>query len=355
MKWIHFPLTLSRPDALTRAFPSSLIPLVPHPSIMSRPLALLIVLLAVSAASLFGALLYGTFPISALQVLDSLLFPAPGVVHDVIWQLRAPRAAAAFACGGLLALAGALLQVLLRNALADPYILGVSSGAALGALVALAAGAGVALIHSAALAGALAALAVVFGLCARAGDWDPHRVLLTGVVLSAGLSALVSLVLVMAPHAQARGMLFWLMGDLAYAGSPLAAWLVLAGLTAACVAQAVKLDLLQLGDIKARSLGLAVKPLQLALFAAAALATVCAVLLAGSVGFVGLMVPHAVRLMGVARHRWLLPLAVLLGGSFLTVADTAARTLAAPQQLPVGVLTALIGVPAMLLLLGRSR
>ena len=320
---------------------------------MSRPLALTVVLVAVSAASLFLALVCGTFPISVLQVIDSLVFPVPGVVHDVIWELRAPRAAAAFACGGLLALAGALLQVLLRNALADPYVLGVSGGAALGVLLALVAGAGAMLANAAALAGASCAIAIVFGLSFRGGDWDVYRLLLTGVVLAAGFSALVSLTLVMAPHVQVKGMLFWLMGDLSYAGSPLPAWIVLVVVGAAAVAHAVKLDLLALGEVKARTLGLAVGPLQVALFAAAALATVAAVLLAGSVGFVGLMVPHAVRLLGVTSYRWLLPTAMLLGGSFLTVADTAARTLAAPQQLPVGVLTAIIGVPVMLFLLGR--
>lgn len=322
---------------------------------IARPAALLAAFAALAAAALFSALLFGTFPVSAQLVLDSLLFERSGLVHDVIWRLRAPRAAAAFACGALLALAGALLQVLLRNPLADPYVLGVSSGAALGALAAMAAGAGLAGVNGAALAGALGALAVVFAVGVRAGDWNPYRILLTGVVLSAGLSAVVSLTLVAAPQAQLRGMLFWLMGDLAYAGDPLFAWLVLAGLGAAATAYAVRLDLLALGELKARSLGLEVRGLQLALFGAAALATVAAVLLAGSVGFVGLLVPHAVRLLGVARHRLLLPLSMLAGGSFLTFADTLARTAAAPLQLPLGALTAIVGVPVMLWLLGRQR
>jgi iron complex transport system permease protein len=322
---------------------------------MSRPLLLLVALGLASLAAMFAALLSGSLPISARQVLDSVLFPAPGVVHDVIWQLRAPRALAAFACGALLALAGALLQVLLRNALADPYVLGVSGGAALGALLATAAGAGAALINAAALAGAGCALAIVFGLGLRAMGWDPYRTLLTGVVLAAGFSALASLVLVLVPQAQLKGMLFWLMGDLSYAASPAPAWAVLAVAAAVAMAQAMRLDLLALGEVKAASLGVAVKPLQLAIFFTAALATVAAVTLAGTVGFVGLMAPHAVRLMGVTAHRWLLPAAMLLGGAFLTLADTAARSLFAPQQLPVGAITALVGVPAMLFLLGRNR
>lgn len=322
---------------------------------MSRPVALGTALVAAAVASIFLALVAGPFPISARVVVDSVLFPLPGVVHDIIWELRAPRALAAFACGGLLALAGALLQALLRNALADPYVLGVSSGAALGALLALVAGAGVALMNLGALAGAACAIAIVFGLSFRSGEWDIYRLLLTGVVLAAGFSALVSLTLVTAPHFQVKGMLFWLMGDLSYADSPLAAWAVLVAGTALATSGARGLDLLALGEIKARSLGLPVKALQIAIFAVGATATVAAVMLAGSVGFVGLMVPHAVRLLGVATYRWLLPLSVLLGGAFLTVADTVARTIIAPQQLPVGVLTAIIGVPLMLWLLGRRR
>lgn len=317
--------------------------------------SLIFAFFAAAAASLFAALLFGTFPIAAQQVLDSVLFPEPGVVHDVIWRLRMPRALAAFACGGLLALSGTLLQVLLRNPLADPYILGVSGGASLGALTALTLGAGAAMMNSAALAGALAAIAVVFGLSFRRGDWNVYRILLTGVVLSTGLSALISLTLVLAPQAQVQGMLFWLMGDLSYAGDPSWAFLVLAGLTALGIAQSTRLDLLGLGELKAQSLGVAAVPLQLGIFLSAALATVAAVVLGGAIGFVGLLIPHAVRLLGVANHRQLLPLAVLLGGTFLTVADTLARTVIAPQQLPVGVLTALLGVPGMLLLLGRRR
>lgn len=312
-------------------------------------------LLSASVAVLFVALLAGTFPITVRQLVDSVINPVPGVVHDVIWQLRAPRALAAFACGGLLALAGLLLQVLLRNPLADPYILGISGGAALGALLAVTFGAGAVVVGSASLAGALAAILIVFVVGFRGQDWNVYRLLLTGVVLSAGLAALVSLTLALAPQAQVKGMLFWLMGDLAYAGDPLPACAILVTAVIAGVSQAVRLDLLALGDAKAQSLGVAVRPLQVVVFCGAALATVAAVQLAGAVGFVGLMAPHAVRLMGVTQHRVLVPLSVLLGGSFLTLADVAARTVWAPLQLPVGVLTALLGVPAMLWLLGRIR
>jgi len=321
----------------------------------SRVLALYGVLGVASIASLVAALALGSFPISFVSVVDSIVFPAPGVAHDVIWNLRAPRALAAFACGALLALAGTLLQVLLRNALADPYILGVSGGASLGALLAITAGASAMAMSVSAFAGAVAAIVVVFGLTYRAGDWNVYRLLLTGVVLSAGLSALISLTLVLAPEAQLKGMLFWLMGDLSQSGSPAFAALMALVLAAFGLAASLRLDLLALGELKARSLGVAVGPLQIAVFAAAALATVTAVVLGGAIGFIGLIAPHAIRLAGVAHHRALVPLSMLLGGALLTIADTAARTAWAPQQLPVGIFTALIGVPAMLFLLGRQR
>lgn len=322
---------------------------------MRRAPVLFAILGAASVASLTAALTFGSFPVGVVHVIDTIFHPLPGVVHDVIWNLRAPRALAAFACGGLLALAGTLLQVMLRNALADPYVLGVSGGASLGALLALTFGAGAIAMNVSAFAGASAAIAVVFGLTYRAGDWNVYRLLLTGVVLSAGLASLVSLTLVLAPEGQLKGMLFWLMGDLSQYDAPLPAVLVLIALTGAAAAASAQLDLLTLGELKARSLGVAVGPLQIAVFAAAALATVAAVVIGGAIGFIGLIAPHAIRLAGVSRHRALVPLAVLLGGSLLTIADTAARTAWAPQQLPVGIFTALIGVPAMLLLLGRQR
>jgi iron complex transport system permease protein len=320
-----------------------------------RSLAIGALFCTAGALSLAAALLLGSLHFGVAEVWDATVRTRSGVVWDVVWHLRAPRALAAFACGGLLALAGALLQVLLRNPLADPYVLGISSGASLGALAAIALGLTALSVNLAAFSGALAALVLLFVLSYRSGGWSMYRVLLTGVVLSAGLAALISLTLLLAPQAQVKGMLYWLMGDLSHADSPLAAWIVLLVVLSISCYMAVKLDLLALGEIKSRSLGLHVGALQITVFVCAALATVAAVMLGGAVGFVGLMVPHAVRLMGVTRHRSLLPLGVMLGGAFLTAADTAARMLWAPQQLPVGVLTALLGVPVMLVLLGRVR
>jgi iron complex transport system permease protein len=310
-----------------------------------------------AAASAFTGLLFGSVHIPADTVAHALLSSSDGndnVAHQIVRELRLPRVLAAFACGGLLALAGVLLQVLLRNPLADPYILGVSGGAAVGALLAMLLGWGLVLTNLSSLAGALTSVAIVFGLSFRAGGWNLYRLLLTGVVLSAGWGALTTLILTLAPASDVKGMLFWLMGDVSRAEEVLPAWVTLCVITAASMLFSRSLNVLGLGQLKAQTLGVAVLPLQVGIYFCASLATVAALMLAGAIGFVGLIVPHAVRLLGVNDFRWLLPLSILLGGSFLTLADTLARTLWAPQQLPVGVLTALLGVPMLLLLLSRK-
>jgi iron complex transport system permease protein len=276
-----------------------------------------------------------------------------GIAAHILWELRLPRVAAAFAAGALLSMAGVFLQLLVRNPLAEPYLLGVSAGAALAALLAILVGLNLAGVQLSAFAGALAATVLVFFLAGGA-DWNVFRLLLTGVVLSAGFGAGVSLLLAVAPASDGRGMLFWLMGDLGYATRPLLLWLTLGVTLALGVGLGRALDVLAAGELKARALGVATRPLFLVLFLTASAATAVVVAQAGPVGFVGLIVPHALRLSGITRHRLLLPAAVLAGGSFLTLADLAARTLAAPQQLPVGVFTALLGVPLLLWLLARK-
>jgi iron complex transport system permease protein len=279
-----------------------------------------------------------------------------GPTADIVLKLRLPRILAAFSCGGLLALAGVLLQVLLRNPLADPYIFGVSGGAALGVLLAMLLGTGTLMQTGWGLAGAIAASALVFGLSFRSANWNPYRLLLTGVVVAAGLNAALSLILVLAPQTAVKGMLFWLMGDLGYAEYPLPALAVLVILFVVAMPLAKAMNVLALGRIKAQSLGVAVTGAEVLLYGIAAVATVTAVLLGGTIGFVGLIVPHLMRMLGMADHRWLLPSAVLAGGSFLTIADTIARSAWAPLQFPVGVLTALLGIPVLLLLLaGRGN
>lgn len=321
---------------------------------MRRGLILSLVCLFALAA-LAGSIAVGSVSIPAGELMAALIGKSSGPVADIIWKLRLPRAVAGFACGGLLALAGTLLQVLLRNPLADPYIFGVSGGAALGVLLAMLLGLGVAMQTGLGLAGAIGASAAVFLLSFRGGEWNPYRLLLTGVVIAAGLNAVLSLILVLAPYTTVKGMLYWLMGDLGYAGNPLPALMVLAVLLVVILPLARTLNVLALGRTKALSLGVPVAGMEMLLYFLAAVATVTAVLVGGTIGFVGLIVPHLVRLLGLADHRWLLPASVLAGGSLLVVADALARSLWAPLQFPVGVLTALLGVPVLLLLLaGRS-
>lgn len=321
---------------------------------MQRPVRILLILFLAAPLVSAVALLAGSVALPAGEALRALAHPDGGTATHILWELRLPRVVAAFACGALLSMAGVLLQVLLRNPLAEPYVLGLSGGAAFAALGALLAGLALAGVQLAAFAGAVCAMFLVFALSGGPG-LNPLRLLLTGVVLSAGFGAGVSLLLALAPPMDGRGMLFWLMGDLAYARSPVLLWLAAAALLATGLAWGRALDVLAAGELQARALGVAVRPLKIGLFFAASAATAVVVAQAGPVGFVGLIVPHALRLSGVSLHRWLLPAAALAGGSFLTLADLAARTAAAPQQLPVGVFTALFGVPLLLWLLARRR
>ena len=319
-----------------------------------RALLVILLLALLGLASLVVALAAGSLPVSAADIGRALLGDTTGVAAEVVRELRLPRALAAFACGGLLALAGALMQVLLRNPLADPYVLGISGGASVGALSAMLFGLPLLLVNGGAFAGAFAAMLLVFGLARGDGSWTQTRLLLTGVIVAAGCGAAVALILSVAPENKLRGMLFWLMGDLSHAASPWPALAMLALGILAALPFSRDLNLLARGDLTARSLGVPVARLRGGVYVLAALATAAAVTTTGSVGFVGLIVPHLVRLAIGNDQRVLLPAAALAGGALLTLADTLARTVVAPQQLPVGVLTALIGVPVFLYLLTRS-
>jgi iron complex transport system permease protein len=314
---------------------------------------ILAALALVALAAVAFALAAGSVDIGVGAVARALLWPSDDADGAVVRELRLPRAMAAFAVGALLALAGTIMQVLLRNPLADPYVLGLSGGAACGALAALLAGAA-AMVTPAAFAGALVSTLLVFGLARGKGAWAPTRLLLTGVVVATGWGALIMLILTTAPEAQVRGMLFWLIGDLSGATRGGPGLLALAGVLAIAMFFARDATLLARGDTTAASLGVPVRGTTLALHALAAFATAVAVTLAGSVGFIGLVVPHAVRLAIGNDQRWLMPAAAVAGGALLTFADTVARTLIAPAQLPVGVLTAIVGVPLFLWLLRRS-
>jgi len=319
-----------------------------------RALGVLLLLGLLALFALGLALMLGSVPMTARDVLAVFTGHADGMAGRLVLELRLPRALSAFATGALLAMAGSLMQVLVRNPLADPYVLGISGGAAVAALLALLAGLGGLWLTGSAFGGALLAMLLVFGLAHRHGDWSPTRLLLTGVVLASGWGALVSFLLVVSPDSRLHGMLFWLMGDLAYAGDPGPALAILGLGLLACWPLARDLNVLQRGDLQAGVLGVDTRKLQRRLYLLASLLTASAVVQAGSIGFVGLVIPHLVRLLGLTDHRLLLPGAALAGGGLLVLADTLARTLLAPQQLPVGIITALIGIPLFLHLLQRS-
>ncbi len=315
---------------------------------------LILACLGLLAVASFGlALTVGSFKVSYGEVLAALLGQEGGG-GDVALQLRLPRAIAGFACGGLLALAGALMQVLLRNPLADPYVLGISGGAGVGAMFAILLGLPIIGVDGLAFAGALGAMFIVFGLAHGDGSWTQTRLLLTGVIVAAGCGALVALMLAIAEEHKLRGMLFWLMGDLGQSAQWWPALLALGVALLLAMPFARELNLLSRGMMQAQALGVAVGRLRYAIYLLASLATAASVTTAGSIGFVGLVVPHLVRLATGNDQRLLLPASVLAGGSLLLLADTLARTIIAPQQLPVGVLTALIGVPVFLFLLSRQ-
>ena len=324
---------------------------------LGRPLGRCLgVLGGLFVAGLFAfvlALHAGEVPVSWGDVAGAMGLGSGSGAAEVVRALRLPRALAAYACGALLALAGTLMQILLRNPLADPYVLGISGGAAVGALGAIALGAAAWVVDGAAFTGALTATFLVFGLARGDGAWTPTRLLLTGVIVAAGCGAAVSFMLVMTTDIRVQSMLFWLTGDASGATRPCPAFLLLLGGLARVLPFARDFNVLARGDLSARALGLRVERLRLLIYVLASLLTAVAVTQVGSVGFVGLVVPHLVRLALGNDQRVLLPAAALAGGALLTAADTAARTVMAPTQLPVGVLTALIGVPLFLFLLMR--
>ncbi|WP_420993453.1 FecCD family ABC transporter permease [Cupriavidus sp. 30B13] len=332
---------------------------------MRRALAVWLMLAAAGAAVFLLSLAVGSVPLTAAQVWHALAGGGAGTADTasaIVRELRLPRAVAAFACGGLLALTGALMQVLLRNPLAEPYVLGVSGGAATGALGAMLMMWPLWMVQAGAAGGALFSMVLVATLARRdllhpqvqGGHHEAgSRLLLTGVILAAGWGALITLILSVAPEARLRGMLFWLTGDLggtASYGVALGA-LVLAVLLAMPLARS--LNAMLMGETVAQALGVHVGAVRVSVFVLASVAIAVAITSAGSIGFVGLVVPHLVRLAWGNDQRLLLPASALLGGALLMAADLAARTVIAPAQLPVGVITALLGVPTFLFLLLR--
>jgi iron complex transport system permease protein len=309
------------------------------------------VLAALAAGIAVLALVAGSTDIGVRPALAALFGDASEPARTVVMELRAPRLLSAFTIGALLALAGVLLQALFRNPLADSYVLGVSGGSSVGALMALLLGASLWAVQCAAAVGAMLTTLLVLAL-ARGGA--TVRVLLTGVVVASACGALVTLVLVLADDGQLRGMMFWLAGDLGWAAHP---WAMTAGTLLAVVlalAIARPLDVLATGDTTAQSIGLDLGRWRMAIVIFAGALTAGAVIQGGSIGFIGLVIPHFVRLaFRTAAHRVVVPAAALAGGTLLAAADLVARTAAEPRQLPVGAIMALLGVPLFLVLLRR--
>jgi len=311
--------------------------------------------LAFAALFVFAlSLLSGSVRLDAGELWRGLS-AADSLSHSLIFDLRLPRASTAFAAGAVLALAGVLMQVLLRNPLADPFVMGVSGGAAVAALSAMLLGLTGVLIDAAATLGALAATVLVFALARGSGGWTPARLLLTGIVVAAGASAVVSMLLALGDETKLRSMLFWLMGDLSLSTRPGPLLGVLLAALVLALPFARHLNVLARGELQARSLGAPVDALRIAIFLANSVLTAACVTTAGTIGFVGLVTPHLVRMMLGADHRLVLPAAALLGGTLVMLADLCARVLFAPRQLPVGALTAIAGVPLFLLLMRRQR
>jgi iron complex transport system permease protein len=277
----------------------------------------------------------------------------------IVWELRLPRTLLAAVCGAGLAICGAIMQSLLRNPLADPFVLGISSGASTGAVlvVILGVGGGIVTLSTGAFIGAAAAFVMVLLLTAGAGG-TPDRVVLAGVAATQLFSALTSFIVTSSADAeQTRGVLFWLLGSLSgarWTDVVTCGTVCLVGLVI-CLALAPALDAFAFGEDAAASLGISVRWVRILLLVVTALITATLVSAAGAIGFVGLVLPHAARAVVGPGHRLLLPATALIGAIFLVWVDTVARTVFSPQELPVGVVTALVGVPAFAVILYRHR
>lgn len=315
------------------------------------------VLAGFAAVALVAGLMFGAVPFSPSEVVAALMDPEARAA-SIVRGLRLPRVLLGFVVGGSLAVSGAVLQALIRNPLADPYLLGLSGGAAIAAVVVIALGlTGGWVLPVASFAGAMLALVLVYRLSlVRGRRIDPHILLLAGVVVSAFTGALVSAVLTLSEASRLRNAYLWLLGGLGGAS-----WETLGVFAAySLVPLAVLLwrsrafDLLALGDDPARHLGVDPAALRRVAYLATGCLTAAAVASCGMIGFVGLVVPHAIRRAWGPLHATLLPAAFLLGGGFLVLADTVARSIAPPVELPVGVVTSVVGVPIFALLLRRS-
>jgi iron complex transport system permease protein len=332
------------------------------PPLRQRAVPIIAFLLCAALASLLIAGMSGSIAVAPSDLPDALaqvLRGRPASLAASLIELRGGRALMAFVTGGALALAGVMMQALLRNPLADPYVLGISAGASVGALFALLLMCAAATVDLAAMGGAVTVALLLYLLARRdmrsgvAAEGGTSLLLLTGVILSSASMALVTLMLSIAPEGRLRSMVFWMIGDLAGAPLRILPWLVLGAALAYALRNARAMNLLALHAEAAATLGVRVGAVRKGLFFVSAVLTASAVTSAGAIGFVGLIVPHACRFAFGPDHRVLVPAAVLGGGSLLVLCDTLARTVVAPTQLPVGAITALIGAPVFLYQLHR--
>jgi len=314
----------------------------------------LFILIVITLCSFLYALSAGSVDTGPATLLDIITGDSTELTRRIVLELRLPRTLHAFITGGLLAMAGALMQVLLRNPLADPYVLGISGGSAVFALLALLVGLSGFFLSLSAFAGAMLAMFLVFGLAHGSGNWTATRLLLTGIVLASGWGAIISFILSVAPQGQLRSLLFWLMGDVGFAENYIPGVITLVTGLFISLYFARNLNLLALGAEQAAAFGLDTARFRWQIYLLASLLTAIAVVQVGNVGFVGLVVPHLLRLAGLHDYRFLMPAAVFAGGSLLVFADTLARSLVDNVALPVGVLTAAIGVPLFIYLLYRG-
>ena len=306
----------------------------------------------------------GSVPLSPAAVLGVIAdhlagHPRGGVTDAIVWEIRLPRVLLAAVVGAALTTAGTVVQVLVRNSLADPFLLGVSSGASVGATAVLLFGAfaslGVWSLSVGSVLGALAAMAAVFLVSRTGRQLAPTQLILCGVVLSALFESVTSFLIFRGNPQAAQSILFWLLGSFGNANwsqlpIPAACLVVAMGYL---LAQARALNALAMGAEPAASLGVDVARLRRNLFIATSLMVGVAVAVSGVIGFVGLVVPHIVRLMVGSEHRRVLPVGVLFGASFMVVGDLLARTIVSPQEMPIGVITAFIGAPALIVLIRR--
>ncbi len=313
------------------------------------------VFLAVGA----GALMVGPVAVPLASVLEALRGTGDPQVQTIVTSLRLPRVLMAALVGAGLAVSGAVFQALLRNPLAEPYVLGISSGAALGAVSAIVFGitaTSAVALPLAAFAGAVTATVLVLAIAgSSARGLDTRVLLLAGVVIGAFFNAVILLVINFADVETFRAAMLWIMGSFSGASAEgvatVAFWVVPALLGLVFLAR--PLNLLSVGEQSAFHMGVDVPRFKVVLYVVTSLIVGVCVAGAGAIGFVGLVVPHALRLVGGSDHRWLLPASALSGGIFMVAADTVARVVVAPAELPVGVVTALVGVPVFLWLLLR--